>query len=364
MLNIRVVVPPDVETFQIGIFDGDHLNGAGGEFHWDTGNPLIPGTYLYSLKADPDRDNNGQQIFAVIDTDLLNNDWVDFEIENSPLALDADGNYVYTFSITLTNNVSSSNVFKIRLSEGQLEIDEIFTFIANASSAFDLPIIYPNIDGTDITNPANLTPTTYDGTFTFFFNIAEPAVELVFWDGDADHGNFDGTSEDTDDQNTPNVIPAFAPPAADTLAEGVNIANPFDDTDPDGASGTNILFLRSPAVTYKIIFPDGQEFSSTNPSGNREWENLVLSTLSSDPNIVDFTPTSIPAGDYEIRFEGLDMGNFVSVNPLFPLVLRGEVIEDDITKEVPTISEWGLIVVAIAMAIVGVLTVRRRQQVS
>jgi len=73
----------------------------------------------------------------------------------------------------------------------------------------------------------------------------------------------------------------------------------------------------------------------------------------------------IPAGSYQIRFEGLDMGNFVSVNPLFPLTLRGEVIPDPELPpaSVPTISEWGLIALASFFGIIGVLYSRRYRRV-
>lgn len=361
VLNIRLVVPVEVESFRLGIFDGDHLNGANGEFHWDNGSPITPGTYLYVLKSDPDRDNNGPIIFQTQDTDLLDNDWVDFDIFNDPGAIDDSGNYVYTFSIILTNGVSSSNSFKVRTSQGQLVIEEIFTFIANATGVFDLPIIYPNINFADGIGPDDLVGATYDGTFTFNFQLRDPALELEFWDGDTDRGSFDGTGTDTDDLNTPNVIPDFAPPDSDVVAEGVNPPNPFDDLNPAGSDGFNLLFLRSPAVTYSIIFPDGQRYTSENPSGDQEWEKFSLSTQTSDPNLVDFSPSQIPAGNYQIRFEGLDMGNFVSVNPPFPIQIVGEPM---ITSEIPTISQWGLISISIAIGIIASsVIIRRRKKV-
>jgi len=356
VMNIRIIIPAGTQSFQLGIFDGDHLNGANDEFHWDSGDFPDPAIFRYTLKADPDRDNNGPTIFEVLSDDLLNNDWVDFDVNNSPLAVDENGDHVYTFTIANINGVSSANQFKIRSTAGIIEIDEIFSFIANATSAWDLPIIFPNINFEDGFGLDDKVGTTYDGTFTFFFEIPEEAVELVFWDGDVDRGNLDGTGTDTDDPNTPNTIPAFAPPDSDVVAEGLNPPDPFDDnTDA-------ILFFRSPAVTYKLIAPDGQEFNNANPSGNQEWENFVISTLDSDPTRVDHNTSVIPAGNYEIRFEGLDMGNIVSINPLFPLTLRGEVIPDEEIPpaSVPTISEWGLIALAVIMAIIGIFTARRR----
>lgn len=356
VMNMRIIIPAGTPSFKLGIFDGDHLNGANNEFHWDNGDFPVSAVFRYTLKIDPDRDNNGLTMFEVLSDDLLDNDWVEFDVSNHPLAIDENGDHVYTFTIANINGISSSNQFKIRSSEGIIEIDEIFSFIANATSASDLPIVFPNINFDDGFGLDDKVGTTYDGTFTFFFEIPKEAAEIVFWDGDADRGNMDGTGTDTDDPNTPNTIPLFAPADSDVVEEGLNPPNPSDD------NTDSVLFFRSPSVTYKLIAPDGQEFNNDNPSGDQEWENFVISTLTSDPTIADFNPSVLPAGTYEIRFEGLDMGNFVSLNPLFPLTLRGEVIPDDDPTEIPTISQWGLIALAGVMAVIGIYTVRRRQQ--
>ena len=59
----------------------------------------------------------------------------------------------------------------------------------------------------------------------------------------------------------------------------------------------------------------------------------------------------------------MDINNFVSIRPI--AAFRGEVIvDDDIPTEVPTISEWGLIALAAVFGVIGILAVRRRQQVS
>ncbi len=65
------------------------------------------------------------------------------------------------------------------------------------------------------------------------------------------------------------------------------------------------------------------------------------------------------------------MGNFVSVNPLFPLVLVGEEIPPGPGEpgfmsptNVPTISEWGLIAVAVIMGLICIAVVRRKQQLT
>ena len=359
-LNIRIIVPSTAESFQIGVFDGDHLANDGGGFHWDNGDLNSPGLYSYNLKVDPDRDNTGVSVLEVMSTELLNNDWVDYQIPNHPGADDGNGNSVYTLTIALLNGVDSLNAFKIRVNPGSAQIEEIFSFVANITGIDDAAIVYPNANFGDGIGPEDLPGNNYDGTFSFNFSIPEDAIEVVFWDGDSDRGDFTGANTDVDDPNTPNLIPPFAPLDSDVVAEGVNPPNPFDDIDPAEFGGFAFFFQKSPSVTYRMIFPDGQEFNNENPSGQREWEQFVISTLTDAPELVDFQTDSIPAGDYEIRFEGLDMGNIVSINPLFPLTLRGEEIPDDSSPmAVPTISEWGLITLVAMFGIIGIYYVRR-----
>lgn len=358
-LNIRLVVPAGTDTFSLGIFDGDMNGNTDGVLNWDAGSTLNE-PYLYDLVIDPDRDNNGTTVFQILSDSLANNDWDDFNIPTDPSALDENGNYVYTLTITKLTDVQALNAFKLRSDVGVLVIDEIFSFVAQMTTLEDILTIYPDSDFSMGPLPEHIAEATYDGTFTFFFDIPEPAAQLVFWDGDSDRGSFDDMSTwDTDDTNTPNEFPAFAPPEADTVAEGINLPDPFDDVDPSESMGFSLLYQRTPAVTYKLISPIGQQWENLNPSGSQEWENFVISTLTDDPNIVDFNPSEIPTGTYEIRFEGLDMGNFVSVNPLFQLVLVGEDIPPGpgdpgfIPPTIPTISEWGLIAVAVIMGLIG-----------
>jgi hypothetical protein len=228
--------------------------------------------------------------------------------------------------------------------------------VSNASRDEDLEIIFPNYDPSNGVGPEDKVGATYDGTFRFFFDVPEDAIVLEFWDGDADRGNFDGTKTDTDDPNTPNTIPSFAPLSTDVVPQGVNPPDPPDDLNPN----TDFRFLarQEGPVSYLTIFPDGQVFDNINPSGNREWEKWLISTVTSDPAIADRMAPVIPAGEYEIRLEGLDIANIVSIRPFTSI--RGEVIPDEeITASVPTISEWGLIALAVVFGIIGVLYSRR-----
>lgn len=362
-LNLRIVVPGDKTEFSLGIFDGDSEPGLAESHHWDTGAPFL---HSYTLKVDPDMDNNGTPFFEALSTNLPDNAWMDYSFPTNELARNADGDFVYTMTVTAQEPLDpifpfvTANSFKLR-SSGIIQIDEIFTFVSESTSMVDFGIIYPNLDDSNGVGPEDKEGANYDGTFSFFFDVEEGAIELEFWDGDADRGNFDGTQTDTDDPNTPNTIPSFAPLSTDVVPQGVNPPNPFDDLDPN--SDFNFLVLQEGPVSYLTLFPDGQVFDNINPSGNREWEKWLISTITSNPAIADRMAPVIPGGEYEVRFEGLDINNFVSIRPL--TAFRGEVISDnDNPTEVPTISQWGLLALTVAFGIIGVITVRRRQQAS
>jgi len=93
-LNLRVVVPGDATEFTVGIFDGDSDPLLG---NWDAGAPFL---VRYTLKTDPDMDNNGPPVFEEFSTNLPNNAWMDYTLPTNPLAQDANGNFVYTLTIT------------------------------------------------------------------------------------------------------------------------------------------------------------------------------------------------------------------------------------------------------------------------
>ena len=156
-----------------------------------------------------------------------------------------------------------------------------------------------------------MTPTTYDGTWTFYIDVPQPQADFVIWDGDLDRGKFDGTESDTDDPNTPNdVLPPWAVP--DTTFEGVAIGTaPSTGAPPDDRDGTGngIYFLRTPSVVYTLETPDGTIFSNDNPSGSQEWESFALSTDPFDPQTMDFSAASLPAGLYKVTLSGMDVSN-------------------------------------------------------
>lgn len=319
-LNLEIAVPAGATSFQVGFFDGD-----GGEFdvlgasHWDTGSTA---PFRYTLFADPAADGTGTTVvellpgMAFINSDAMpNNAWIDFPVATSPIALAPSGNYFYRLSIELMDpGLTTLNAFKVRTSAvvSGLTLDpqaQPFSYIANWTGIDDITIVYP-----DFPNPA---PTTYDGTFSFFFDVPATQSEVAVWDGDFDRGDFDGNNLDSDDPDTPND--PFLPPWAtgDANFEGVatggenasTTGNPADNQD---GSGFGAFILREPTVAYDLVFSDGQVFTDANPSGNQEWEQFRISTLPGDP-LADFTATSIPPGVYEFRVRGVDMLNLNAI---------------------------------------------------
>lgn len=354
VMNIQVIVPEGTEQFSVGIFDGD-APGVLDDGNWDLGGPT---DFSYSLLIDPDQNNEGQIIFQTSATDLPNNDWADFTFNTSPEAQNAEGNFVYTLKISLLEDSLAFNGFKVR-STAPLSLDEPFGIAANVSSNQDGSIIYPNSNIEDGVQPEDYAVSTYDGSICLFFRVPFELDELTIWDADLDHGNQDGTDFDTDDPNSPNTIPGFVPPDSDAINEGANAPSPFDDkTVIDEFDPLNFI-VRSPAVIYSVIFPDGRVFENLNPSGNREWERFVISSISDDPSLVDFsTEDPIPEGLYQLCLEGLDMQNLVAFRLPFPSISgTGEFPP---TAQVPTMSEWGLITMAGILGLIGFIVIRKR----
>jgi hypothetical protein len=315
-LTLEISVPAGSTSFQIGIFDGD-----GGEYqddgitaYWDSG---LTALFEYSLVADPTADGTGTfpvdlapgQPIIFSDT-LPDNGWGDFTVATGPEAISPSGNYFYALRIRLVDaSLTTLNAFKVRstatLSGVTLNpVERPFSYIAPWTALEDISTIYPLF-------PLP-TPTTYDGTFSFYMDVPTSQSEIPIWDGDFDHGDFLLTNQDTDDPNTPNApfLPSWS--TAEVEPEGVasgslgSTGNPSDDDDP---LGFGIYRVRSPAVRYDLRFPDGRVFANDNPSGNQEWEQFTVSTEPFDSSQMDYSTPTIPPGTYELRINGVDMLN-------------------------------------------------------
>src|SRR6185436_13841192 len=108
-------------------------------------------------------------------------------------------------------------------------------------TANDVPIIYPGSTPTAPVTGAFVTaPTTYDGSFEFFFTIPGGESELQLFDGDFDYGNNDALTspsgipmdlcQDTDDPDTNPLYIGFPFSTVGATPEGAtNPGNPPDD---------------------------------------------------------------------------------------------------------------------------------------
>ncbi len=336
-INLEISVAAGTSVVQIGVFDGDD-GGVDSALtpHWDlepddpsTGQPLGQIPFEYTLYADPQGNGSGtvpvelQPGFPSISSlTMPDNDWIDYTISPTAQAQSPSGNYFYRLNIRLVSPVPGINVynaFKIRTT-GVVSVDlsaQPFSYIASLGTEAEAKIIYPNFQGFAFP-PYDLSGSTYDGTFRFFFSLSEAQKEVTVWDGDFDHGNSDGSDPDTDDPDTPNCDPQVVtdPPclpfhtSTDAVAEGVSVGlGPSTGNPPDDQSSDNPFFLRSPAVFYSLIFPDGQTFLNPNPSGNQEWEQFKISTDPFDRSQMDYHTDSVPPGIYEVLIEGVDMSN-------------------------------------------------------
>ncbi|HBL26475.1 MAG TPA: hypothetical protein DD490_06540, partial [Acidobacteria bacterium] len=327
-LTVQLAVPAGSPSFSLGVFDGDSggVDGSG-VAHWDF--PTSPTTapnptpYSYTLTEDPLADGTGATVVASYSSlSMPNNAWIDFTIPTSPTAQAPSGNYFYRLEINLlSNTLPSFNSFKLRTT-GVVSIrlgDQPFSYQVPLRTVPERNAIYPSFP--------SLTPTTYDGTMQFFFDVATSRTDLAIWDGDFDRGSADGTSQDTDDPDTSNsVLPPWAvpPPLGDALNEGVAVgltappaAIASSGNPPDDLAATSVL-RRAPAIFHQVLFPGGSPvFTNSDPSGNQEWEQFRISTNPADllppfPT-ADFSTPSIPSGTYEMRIQGVDMGNLNAV---------------------------------------------------
>lgn len=320
-ISLEILVPAGSTSFQVGIFDGESgaVDGSGRP-HWDTGTLAV---YEYSLFADPKGDGTGTTVVdlapgspSILSTGMPDNGWIDFTVLTGPEALTPSGHYFYLLTIQLTTPaLTTQNAFKIRTSAllSGLTLNPVaqpFSYLASWTNIGDITTIYPSFPAT--------TPTTYDGTFRFYFDVPVSRQALVLWDGDFDRGKFDGTDKDTDDPDTPPALPAWA--TADAQTEGIAVGAggstgaPADDR---SGAGLGVYLLRAPSVRYNLIFPNGDIFSNENPSGNQEWEQFKVSTDLSEA--ADHYTDAIRPGVYELEVSGVDLQNLNAL--LLPLRL-------------------------------------------
>ncbi len=407
-LDISVRVRAGELFFLIDFFDGD-VDGL-----WDLAgrsfNPPsdpIPPEQQYFLYADPQGDglcggdgcDAADLVRTFIGETMPDNAWCSVGdqcgpeigahfVANDLRALNGDGSlYVYLLRAQLIPNLNDPNMptdapvrnsFKVRTGqpeEASIEVfQQPFAFNASLPGVAEVEIVYPgclggvsvNSSGVIVLSPecfASLSETTYNGEFSFFIEETQAQSEFIIWDGDLDHGSWDGSFKDTDD---PTVLPGIAgmPPWAcedpfapcddpDNPPLGTSTGNPLPfegvATSPiPGATGSPpddffpsppfppaaALFGRSPSLIYEVWSPACPSRQpgcapiavNTNPSGNREWELFCIAVTGvtecqgildgvlagedgSKGQPPDVTVSELPAGTYEVRVIGLDMEN-------------------------------------------------------
>jgi len=297
-------MPTDSSYLELGIFDGN----SGGM--WDfSAAPLE-----YVLFADPlGTGERAVEVGRWLGTTMADNAWHTIRQANVPSAKALNGNYVYFLRIRSTDStIKSTSSFKVR-TNGTITIKshQSFSIYGPLTKLADAAVIYPLYPDRSVS--------TYDGSWKLFVDVPEASSQLVVWDGDMDHGSYDGYRMDSDDPDTPNDLPpTWATPTAvaegnatsawairDTARPGSEIRMSGDPADDN----QNEFYRRSPAVRYHVIDPVGNVYANRNPSGNLEWEQFRIATAPFDSTIMDHHADSVVAGIYEVRVSGMDMGN-------------------------------------------------------
>ena len=311
-ISLSLSSPAGSSSFDLKIFDGD-ISGL-----WDRS--ATGAAFSYVLYADPAYDGTGNtvEVGRWTHADMVDNGWKVLPITNHPAAQSPSGNYFYRLLVTNDNPaVVANNGFKIGVgSGGSLSLKpQAFSFIGSTSGAGVVNIVYPQLP--------SLTPTTYDGNWTFQVKVPSGAKSFAVWDGDLDFGDAAGANKDTDDADTPNnVLPPWAVGTA-AISEGITagaggvlgIGNPADDA-------SSPALRRGPNVNYSVCAPDKVTcYDNNNPSGNTEWEQFKIDTVGPfDPTKMDHLAPAIPAGIWTVNLKGVDMSNLNAYRFQYELV--------------------------------------------
>jgi len=341
-LTIGLATPAGQSSFTLSFFDGETgKTDGGGKAHWDFGTRQLS----YRLYADPLRQGStapadligawtgndpnpiSGPLWTATGASMLDNDWWGVTVATSSGAQAPSGNYFYNLVIESdgacgVGEVLASNI-KVASTSPMAFLIPAFGLEGGLRQFLnDGPIIYPGTfppPGNDFVN----APTTYDGTFVFTFLLPGDVPELNLYNGDFDHGTTglvglpSGTvllpCADTNDADTPPDYAGFPFDTTGAVPEGGPLPTaPADDSTFD-------IFRRGElgdpgrvgCVRYEVIDPNGAVYEDNNPSGNEEWEQFRITTLSSDPNYADHfvDAEALPAGTWTVRVYGLDMSN-------------------------------------------------------
>ncbi|MGC8786911.1 MAG: hypothetical protein ACP5Q1_05740 [Anaerolineae bacterium] len=342
-VNISLEISPALSEFALWFFDGD-MSGLWDR--WGSPQPSSPGgqadpfdDVVFELYRDPQvvgNTNPADKLASRSGLFMPDDGWFRTVVNQDAGAFNANrGAYYYHLICRwdITNDYANEqNNFKVAvqgrpfLRAGSTVGFEGFTWKYEQ-----------NYNGNPTVLPRT---TTYNGTFTFYFNLPEATnsdelESIDLYDGDADLAN------DGDDFNSPSAACRGAvytwpypapytawlnvsanpgcnfPPFATSpwaFAEGTNPGSPPDDTFLP--AGNNVIM--PPNVYYTLTGPNAiWTVTNSNPSGNQEWElfRIALDNTSSPDVVVP----SLPAGVYTWRWVGLDALNTIFLHVQYEL---------------------------------------------
>ena len=288
---LAIRVPDGQAEFLLEIFDGN-MGGL-----WD---PILdssatPDEVWYVLYADPDtigETDPAAEVRRWSSTDMMDDDWFAATITNDLRALATDGTHVYNLVVSWQTTLidHEQNNFKVR-AETELfaRSGSLLSFIGYGPDAIDRRFF---------------DDTSYNGRWTFYADVKTDAERIVLWDGDLDR------ADDTDDPNTGD-FPPF-PTSSDTEAESARPGRPQDDGPPGSP------LRHAPSILAELRDPTDMPIATNNnPSGDREWEQFVISTDPADSP--DVLVDVLRAGEYRLDYYGVDARNTLFVFTEFDL---------------------------------------------
>ena len=312
---VWIGVPAGMTNFELGIFDGDSGRTNSGVISWPQGNwDTTTAESIFTLYADPLK--NGEGSFVVGqwrgNTDNMpNNDWFSVSLDQAEQAKAPSGHYFYRLVVSRAVPGPGVNGFKLRstayLSAGLSNmVNASFAIVGAYANMNDFAILHPEYTN-DWRNPG---PSNYNGEWLIPFYVPNELELLEVWDGDFDHGSWNGVSLDEDDLVTgTGFIPEWAEGQIGVRPQGAQgVGNPADDH-------RSVILRRSPAVIYRILGPDGESiFVNENPSGTEEWQTFRVK-VGNEASIANFdahvVTDRLPPGIYYWHIVGLDLHNTV-----------------------------------------------------
>lgn len=347
VFNLSLAIPASLTAFELEVFDGD----MGGK--WDRLPTGTPDQLTFRLYADPllTGASDVQLYPEWAATSMLDDDWCTLnesgDCEAGALITQHDAAYnededTYYYHLIATwntiDNTDEQNVFKVRVRGTPFLLAGSTIGFEGFGCNLEHPLCTPDF----------LWYSAYDGIFEFDFVVPvlgppHPLGVIELYDGDFD------LVPDTDDFNSlsdPSCRGAAADPdgpgpkvpdplngpwytvldpatglpscgfppfqtSPDTWVEGANTGNPPDDQPWP-------LFLWEPDIWYEVIGPNNETAANHNVSGNQEWE-LFRIGLTGAPD-EDATMSSLPAGAYRWRIQGVDALNTLFVHLKYNLL--------------------------------------------